>query len=408
MNRSVSADERALRVYRAKVRRLVTQSFGLSDAEMRAGDVIWDHWQDCVREGRAGNPLLAHNRSGEAAMLRDLLRHRGLKDVFKARAIAVLSAPTLAWTPFPYPTRNQEWSYAPEWFASWGTGFHLRGDVSESEVPFTEVIGEFSLPLQQFFWTLLEINLEAAGWLVEKKRNPTPFESERNVAYNRLILRALRTVSVESSQAERLFQYYQTDPTGQWLGFWLSGANYAPFQEILRSGLDQWRMLADAQWRSIIVDRRASTVESIRQTWTSILLRYGNEVEKSLDGNEVRVSTDLVASQVEWIMDAVQGTAFRPFHYDAWHPFLAALRSERYRDIRHRFVRHMALTDDPERPFRVTSESVNSVKRALREFGSTDSELAEKLSWALAQYDAVAEQQTRRRSKMEMAVQAMT
>lgn len=407
-NPSVTTEKSAYHAYRGTVRKLVAQTFGLSGAEMYQEDQIWERWLVRVEKERELCSLFRRGKNEEARPLCRLLQDKSLKDSFGARVLAVLSAPTLAWTPFRYPTRDLTWSYAPEWFSPWRTEYSLRG-YDETETFFIGIISELSEPLQQFFWMLLEINLNAMVW--HKPRGlgrPTSMESERNVAYNRLILRSLAALPIDSPEAERLFAHYQTNPTNQWLGLWLVGANYTPFQEILTSAMvpEQWKRLADAQWRNEIFTRQVSCVESIRRDWFDMVQRYGYAVEESLNGSQGAISANLVASQIAWILDAVDGTAARPFRYDAWNQVLATLRHNRYQEIRHCFVRHMVLSDG-QRPFRVTDDIAPAVEEALTLFGAADQELATKLQVALAEYAARVTTRDVEVSQMKAAVAAM-
>lgn len=402
MNSARSSLERARRAYRAKVRELVAETFGLSNAEMRKEDEIWERWLARVEKEWELYPFLHSGVKVEPQPLHHLLHSYLLKDSFKARVLAVFCAPTLSWAPFRYPTRDPAWNYVSEWFTQ--PRYSANGTK-----PLVNVIGDLSGKLQRFFWTLLEINLDAIDWNKPRKvEHPLPIVSDRNVSYNRLVLWALTVLPVDS-QTERFLQLYHTNPSGNWLGLWLPGASYSPFREMLRARVpEQWKEQIDVLWRRSVTEQKEGTGQFMFRDWEAALQRYATEAQAALEGDGHAVSVHLFASQVNWILEVIEGTALRPFRYDSWNYVLNILRDDKYQFVYYRFVRHMALAGDAEHPFRVTGDiDWPLVKRALAMFGDADPELAVKLRAVLTEHAARVAKRNEEASQMQAAVAAM-
>lgn len=348
---AITKAERDRHRYVLDVRGLMAETFNLSQPEMADQDLIWGKWlRISQREGRDLYGLLKTD----------------VKDVFHARALAILLMPRKTFAPFEW--RNDK-------------SFSSSSVFEEGVTPFKR-----ESPLQNFALAILEMNIDVA-----LASNDHEDVCETLSCYNKCILQALVMLEENDLRAARLFERYQmNDPVAFWNMDDASG--YNPFYAILNADVpERWKKLADDKMREVIRAEKAGRSQP-RNDWEKAFQNYRHHIQFSLYKDPFPYSVDLFASQVDFVL----GFSLSHVHTDegrilfhSYHAYeiLAMLQGDRYKEIRHRFVRHMLLGGPGEcGAFKVYNEKTYAaVMMMLEEFKDTDPDLRDRLGKVIAE-----------------------
>lgn len=341
---AISKVERFRQRYVRAVRSCLNTSFGVPDCDMAGQQRTWTGWLGLKQR--------------EISDLRELLRS-DVRDVFKARAIAILLAPDLRLVPFAWSDKTSLSNYV-----SVGSGFSLA---------------DLLLPLRTFTLSLLEINIDTA-------LTPNAVDEIRRTlfSYNRYILQALALLPEDDPAAVRLFERYQlNDPVAYYNMEETSG--YNPFCDILQANIpEKWKNLADKQMRRIILAEQEGRAKP-RKEWEDALQSYTSHIQSVLY-TPLLYSIDLFVSQLDFILGVPRIYGKKLFGDSKVRAILRLLDGEPHKHLRHRFARYVMTEDRNEHvAFGVYDENTRAAATMmLNEFGDEDPELGDRLRVAIA------------------------
>lgn len=342
---AITKSKRARLAYIQTVRRLIADMFKLSDRDATEQNQVWDEWLALKRQ--------------ECRDLKGLVES-DVKDVFKARAVAILLAPRIRFAPF-----------------AWSDDTSLDDYLFLSD---SVALSKLSPQLLDFTLGLLEANIDVALQpdADEKLRETLPH-------YGRLILDALAILDENDPRAESLFRRYSlNDPIAFYSMDEASG--YNPFLTIISSAIpEKWKKLSDDWMREVIRAEQEGRVQP-RNGWEKALRNYMSHIQLGLYRECFPYSTDLFASQVEFALSLPNMAGRQLFSNHDVGKILRMFDGENRKELRHRLARHVMLVDHGEHgAFTVYDEEALSTATAiLEEFGDADPELAGHLAKIIA------------------------
>lgn len=338
---AITKTERGRQKYVRAVKKVLSETFDVADSDITGQNDAWEIWLEFKQR--------------DFSDLRELVK-ADVKDVFKARAIAILLVPDLKLAPFVWRDKTSLNTYVGV-----GRGFALAN---------------LSPQLQKFVIALLEINIDVA--LV-----PNAGENIRQTlsSYNRYILQALAMLPANDPTAARLFERYQiNDPVAYWSMDEASG--YSPFYDILRADIpEKWKRLADDKMRAIILEEKLGRAQP-RRDYEGAVKCYARHIGMCLYDKPFLYSPVLFASQVDLIIR--QSEPIPPHHVPT---ILMLLAGESHKELRHQLAQYVTFVSRDEwNAFSVHDEGTRSAAiTMLNEFGNEDPQLADRLLKMLAE-----------------------
>jgi hypothetical protein len=339
--------------YKAKVRGLYMQTFELSPPQLLAQDSTWDEWLEM-------NPPWKR-------VCRDLveLLRIDVSNNFKARAIVILLAPALKFSPF-------EWNSEDELD---------RNYLGNDRIDCT------SLPqqLQLFIAQLLLVNVDAViSTGFNEKLYDTLF------AYNRGILQMLAILPEDEPLAGELFKrYFLNDPVA--FSGMEDSSGYNPFQELM--GCDniseKYKWLADRKMQEIVRAEEEGWAAP-RHHWENALKCYVCILGSNLFKKVFPYGVELFAEQVTFVLSLpnIKNRALFECHHLG--KMFDILSDDSYKHLRHCIARYVVLENDDvsHGMFRVSSDEAREVsRRILEEFGTEDGALRMRIECLLLEYE---------------------
>lgn len=310
-------------------------------------DRLWGAWLDL---GKKKEPLdLIH------------LLTLDVRKEFKVRALTVLLTPDLRTLPFRWDD----------------TSDYLRNYLSMSRLK----VEIFPQELVHFAGELVCQNIDCVIGKQDEKLLNTLFQ------YNKLILQFLEVLPEEDLLAERLFlRYSVNDPVTYRTMDEASG--YNPLYNIFCAEKvpTKWKFLADEKMRERII-AEAEGLEQPREEWEVALQCYIEHIRMSNYGGREAYSRDLLASQIHFITELpnIEEHDLGLFLSDQMAHFMEAIPEDK-RETRHKLAR-LIILGKTEGYFvfsALNQESRDMADRILLEFGTEDTELADKLNEQIA------------------------
>lgn len=336
---AISKAGRVRKQYVRDVRKAMTKIFGVSDHDISEQNEVWDSWVE--------------QKGYDTHGIRELITD-DVRDVFKARAIAILLAPKSDFVPF---TWHQS---VPN---DYGGG---SGDFK---------FAALSPQLQAFVEAILEISTDVIPAL-----NTESDSRKAKLFYNCYLLEVLGFLQEDNPVATRLFERYQViDPA--------YATGYSPFCSVLSEEIpEKWKKLADDKMRELIRAEQEDCTQPHKEEG-KILRNYVNNIEACSFAETFPYDVGLYASQLDFLLGLpnIGGwEIIRSYHLTK---ILTKLNDEGHKELRHRLARHVMLTDHGEDgAFRVYNDETYAAAVALlEEFGNEDLELGNRLRKAIAE-----------------------
>lgn len=325
-------EARARREYVTTVRRLLRETFELTTADVEKQNDVWKQWVN----------LQANDRSN----LKRLAREE-VDDVFKARALALTMTPRSRWFPFFW------------------TG---------EKIPFThdlclwdeEVFANMSSRVAEFAAKLLAFNLDILG---------TAPESDIEVwcalkNYPALVCPLITVLDASNPIATRLFELYPIDES-----------RFGTFMK--RDVAESWKVRADERMREYVLKNLSGIpIEDSR-----MLTFYVYTLEQRAVSESPSYSTDLLASQLEFVLTLEGVHTLQLFNHTVVGHLLTTIGNAQFRHLRHRLARHVVFSESLTLS-RLNPHMRTAVDMILQEFGAEDVELGKRLRELIAEADA--------------------
>lgn len=361
--------------YRAQIRNLFLQVFGLAPAQFSETNFTWAQWLG-----------LNSPRKREPRDLIDLVLS-DVKDPFKARALTILLVPALRFSPFLWDGEdNLDWNY-------------LCTDKIDP--------ASFSKELLQFFGELLKINVDA---VLSTEFNEKLFNTL--CTYNRCILQMLAILPEDDPLADELFKRYPlNDPVG--FSGMEDSSGYNPLSDLFNANIpENYKWLADIKMQQVIRSEESGWITP-RYEWENALKCYINMIQLHFYG-KFPYGKELLATQMGFVLslpNLKNRALLQNYHLGG---FLEALSGENYRQLRHNIARYIVLENREAEygDFRIYDDSTSkSAKIVLEEFGTEDEELRVRIETLTAEarehFRKSGESQTAQKQKADLVISKM-
>jgi len=322
-----------------------------------ADDKIWKQWVNYKR--RETNDLIE-------------LLNSDVRDSFKRRVIFLLLVPS--------PELNPIY-----WIEEVGKLYH-KFDFLKTLSPdllsyATELIVEFNTMLKPMHCDKPENIVQGGGGITIFMSVPDKYH-DALYYYNSCILLLLEILPEE--QCERIFPLYSLLDISTYSGM-EDASGYNPFQSLLYSNVEEkWKIKANASMKQIIMDEMAGKTKP-REEWEDALKCYGHIINLLLYSEKLPYSTDLLASQIEFLVsekhygnELVDGSKVtKIFNF---------LSAEIYKDIRYQVAKFIFFGN--KKKFWIWSEeTLQGANMMLNEFGQGDEKLAQIINSAIEEYE---------------------
>jgi hypothetical protein len=284
------------------------------------------------------------------------------RDTFKARAVAIMMTPKAAWMPFV-----------------WKGGEAIK--QLRYEDIHTVLFADRTKPLTTFTLALLQ-------HVIDIVLPTTDHDSEMlhaYLAYNALILEALGMLAEDDPRAQALCERYQLTHTVSESILWEHNSR-TPLHDLLCAKIPEvWKQYTDTRMRDIICDKRNSP--TVRAQASAL---YAKCVLTCHSGGHRPYSSDLLASQMAFILEHADLKSLHGHHGSYARHLLQWLSDDEYKDLRRRFVYALVIGNDKNAGvFCVKNPSAHQAAQdMLREFGPEDGQLRERLRTLIATYKA--------------------
>lgn len=332
--------------YASLLRGLFSRTFGNADGkEMQDKEEIWKEWLNVGYMRKNPDPYA--------------ILGGDMGDEFRARAIAVLIAPDLAFLPFAWKDQGFR-CYLPPCIAFEGLSPKLR---------------DFTVEL-----ILLNVDFVLTAHADELYHSL--------FHYNDYILEALTVLPETDPMALALFDRYRIcDP-----GHHLPGVSwYHCITAIFRSGVpEHWKRLADEKMRTVIIAERSGMIA--RGESETALDRYLTCINGFLKAPVY--SDELFASQVEFALDLPNVAHHRLFETWNLQRLFRSLPGDDKKELRHRIARHMVLGshycgEEKIPHFEIRDEAGHAAAlEMLAEWSGEDPELRDRITKLLAKRES--------------------
>ncbi|MBI4128126.1 MAG: hypothetical protein HY459_03590 [Parcubacteria group bacterium] len=194
---------------------------------------------------------------------------------------------------------------------------------------------------------------------------------------NRYILKLLGVLPEDHELTARLFGRYQlNDPVE---GYDMDDSSgYNPFYQLLNEEVPEcWKQAGDLLMQRRILHESEGWAKP-RAEWEGALACYAHHIQLPLINGKIKYAPDLFRSQIDCLMRfsdvklRINGWAMAK----TW----AYLAGDQHRELRRRYARHAVfINNDNGGPFRCTGNTYDFAKAVLAEFRETDAQLAERL-----------------------------
>lgn len=273
----------------------------------------------------------------------DMFMRSGVRDSFKARLIAISLTPTFKWIPFH--CEKNSFDFHSVWNAV--------------------TLSSISPELQKFTAELIKINVDEI-----KSGRPDPDLYLSFYYYNKIILQFLALLPEDDPLAKEMFDCYEiNDPIPS------SNSGYNPFINLLSEPLipRKWKESADKKMKEIVKSEEEDFQEP-RCEWEGALKNYIRHIQNVSYNGRVPYHSDLFAGQIDFLLNLSESR----IRFDDIHIYgiLTIIRFPEYKELRHRFARHVVLGGD----FSGHGGTVHYAARImLNDFGEIDEELENRL-----------------------------
>lgn len=350
----------------------IARAFLYSALQPDREDKVWEAWLNV--EQREWRDLVALIKSE-------------VRDEFKMRAIAILLVPHFQFLPFT-------------WWPNQGslTNLLFLSDrpVKPSELPDN---------LREFERRLLTMYVEVAREYADDEKVHSAL-----TYYNRYALDFLALLPEKSKEAEEMFGCYELrDPVVFCNMDNCSG--YNPLYSVLNEEIpEKWKRVASIKMHNIIMEEQSGKKKP-REDFEDALRWYVGQIQLPLfsDDGTIRYSAELFAFQVGFVLGL--SVINERCLFNDWNvgKILNILSGDQYRELRHRFARHVAFrTADP---FFVYDKNTNRAAKAMLAEFSDDAELVSKLNEIVKNGRVKEEEATRyhqaQRSKEQSVLEQM-
>ncbi|MFA5831024.1 MAG: hypothetical protein WC878_04315 [Candidatus Paceibacterota bacterium] len=332
-------------------RALLCEIFGLTPDQYQQQNEVWSRWLDSYSGSRDLDNLLTSDAG----------------DAYKARAIAILLAPSDNHVPFECREKN----------------YLTYDDVSKILV----TIGENN-KLKEFLHRLIELNLETVAKLNDNYRS-----KKVKSIYNRYIVNVLESLGdtdlVASRRLFSLFKYsaHDTDCDGE-----KQTEYFGPLAVLLSSRApEMFKFISDTEARKSLVNNEGNDV---REDWGRSYREYRENIRQYLYDETLPFSAELFSEQIKFLIENqpkhIRRTGLGWFWMskDLFHT-VRFLDGETYATVRREFVEHMLFHNGKEDDlsyFHIYSKEDYEVAEYLLGLFTDDAHIADFLRLQMKSY----------------------